>query len=166
MCAWVCRRIPRSALVFSSPLQILLKERVFRLGLLLGLWLAARLAFLFVLFVICSGRGKRVGNLARPTTHLFFFFFLLSFKPTHPLWALGVEEVAVPGSFQSGRRPEEVARPSAGAAQTKRLVPRPAASYCLALGGPAPGAQDWKVVPPVSRGDVWQGMPGMCVSLV
>lgn len=83
MCAWVCRRIPRSALVFSSPLQILLKERVFRLGLLLGLWLAARLAFLFVLFVICSGRGKRVGNLARPTTHLFFFFsFCLSNQPT------------------------------------------------------------------------------------
>lgn len=122
----------------------------------------------FSICFVCNllGKGEEGGKLSPPHNTSFFFFFLLSFKPTHPLWALGVEEVAVPGSFQSGRRPEEVARPSAGAAQTKRLVPRPAASYCLALGGPAPGAQDWKVVPPVSRGDVWQGMPGMCVSLV
>lgn len=53
---------------------------VLRLGLRLGLWLAGGLAFLFVLFLICSGRGKRVGNLTRPTTH--FFFLSLSNQPT------------------------------------------------------------------------------------
>lgn len=35
---------------------------VLRLGLGLERWLAGRLAFLFVLFLICSGKGKRVGN--------------------------------------------------------------------------------------------------------
>lgn len=48
------------------------------LRLSLGLWLAGGLAFVFVLFLICSGRGKRVGKLTRPTTH----FFFLSNQPT------------------------------------------------------------------------------------
>lgn len=70
---WICRTIPRSGLVFFLTAVNPFKG-VLRLGLGLGLWLAGGLAFLFVLFLISSGRGKRVGNLTRPTTHFFFLF--------------------------------------------------------------------------------------------
>lgn len=76
---WICRTIPRSGLVFFLTAANPFKG-VLRLGLRLGLWLAGGLAFLFVLFLFCSGRGKRVGNLTRPTTH--FFSLCLSNQST------------------------------------------------------------------------------------
>lgn len=87
----------------------------------------------------------------------------MSLKPTHPLSGSGSGlygvDVIVPGSFQSGRRPGEVAWLSPGAAPIGRRLTKPPASCCAVLGGPATGVQDWKGVPPVSRGGLRQGCP-------